>query len=231
MPTARCLLRGSAGMGVLFLVACTHGIAGTQDGLLPQQRFPISFEPQMQVYRLPYDPDAGSDPVMQRELYDIGRDYEENGAGSISVSAAAGNMAAAEQIAGELSALGVPRTRITVVPPGLADVPHTVAIGFVRYRAVSPPCGNWSENLGITYDNRASPNFGCATQHNIAAMIADPRDLAAPEPEGTEDAMRRLTVLGKYQQGAVTGATKSIGPAESVGISAVGKGGGGSGGM
>jgi len=227
------LLQAGAIVSALGLIACAHPVAGPEDALSPQQHFPISFEPQMQVYRLPYDSGTESSPVLERELYDIGRDYIENGAGSISISAMPENASAAEQIVGELAALGVPRNRIAVVPPGMADAPHTVAIGYIRYRAVSPACGNWSENLANNYDNRQSPNFGCAVQHNIAAMIADPRDLAVPEPEGTEDAVRRLTILGKYEQGDNTGAKKSIGPAEESGAvtTSIGGGGGGGGGM
>ena len=226
MRTVRYLLKAVATMGALSLMACAHPIAGPEDALSPQQHFPISFEPKMQVYRLPYDSGAEPDGAVERQLYDIGRDYVENGAGSISISAAANDASAAERIAGELSALGVPRNRISVVPPGMTDVPRTVAISFIRYRAVSPACGNWSENLADTYDNRQQPNFGCAVQHNIAAMIADPRDLATPKPEGTEDAVRRLTVLGKYEQGDTTGAKKSSDQSAAI-ATGVGSGGGG----
>lgn len=225
MRTARYFRHAGASIGALVLIACAHPVAGPEDALSPQQHFAISFEPQMQVYRLPYDTGAGPDPVAERELYSIGRDYIENGAGTISVSASGDNANAAENIAGELSGLGVPRSRITVVPPGMGDAPHTVAIGFIRYRAVSPACGNWSENTAITYDNRQSPNFGCAVQHNIAAMIADPRDLAIPKPEDTEDAERRLTVLKKYEQGDTTGAKKSSD--QSAAVSSIGGSGGG----
>lgn len=233
MPKLRCLLQAGATMSALVLMACASSVAGPEDALSPQQRYAISFEPQMQTYRLPYDAGAGPDPVTERQLNDIGRDYLENGTGTIAVSASSDNASVAERIAGQLSALGVPRNRITVVPPGTADVPRTISIGYIRYRAVSPPCGNWSENLGVTYDNRPSPNFGCANQHNIAAMIADPRDLATPKPEGAEDPVRRLTVLGKYQQGAFSGASKSpeqSGAVTNFNISGGGGGGGGGGG-
>lgn len=227
MRTVRFLLQAGATISALFLIACAHPVAGPEDALSPQQRFPISFEPQMQVFHLPYDSSAAPDSVIERELYDIGRDYLENGAGSISVSATPENASAAEHVVGELAAAGVPHNRIMVVPPGREDAPHTVAIDYIRYRAISPACGNWSENLAYTYDNRPSPNLGCATQHNIAAMISDPRDLAMPEPEGTEDAARRLTILGKYEQGDNTQAKKSLGPAEEYSSMSAGGSGGG----
>jgi len=228
MRKVRYLRQAGAAMGTLALIACSHPVTGPEDAMSPLQHFPISVEPQMQVYRLPYDSSSQPDPALQRELYDIGRDYLENGAGTISVSATPENATAAEHIVGELAAFGVPHNRIAVVPPGMADAPHTVAVGYIRYRAVSPACGRWSENLADNYDNRQAPNFGCAEQHNIAVMIADPRDLVAPKPEGAEDPERRLTVLGKYQQGATTGAAKS---AEQSGSLTGAGGGGGGGGM
>ena len=233
MRKVSCLLQAGAIIGAVALSACAHPVAGPEDAVSPQQRYAISFEPQMQIYRLPFDSGEQPDPVKERELNDIGRDYLENGAGTVAVSTAPENTSAAERVAGELALLGIPRNRITVVPPGTGDVPHTVAIAFIRYRAVSPPCGDWSKDLADTYDNRPSPNLGCAIQHNIAAMISDPRDLAAPKPEGTEDAVRRLTVLGKYEQGDNTQAKRSIGPAEQSGAIATGVGstGGGGGGM
>lgn len=226
MRKVRFLLQAGAAMGAFALIACSHPVTGPEDAVSPLQHFPISVEPQMQVYRLPYDSGSEPDPVLQRELYDIGRDYLENGAGTISVSATPENATAAQHIVGELAAFGVPHNRIAVVPPGMGDVPHTVAVGYIRYRAVSPPCGRWSENLADTYDNRQAPNFGCAEQHNIAVMIADPRDLVTPKPAGTEDPVRRLTVLGKYEQGDNTQAKKSTGPAEDTTVAA-GVGGGG----
>jgi pilus assembly protein CpaD len=45
-------------------------------------------------------------------------------------------------------------------------------------------------------------------QQNIAAMVADPRDLMAPRPMAPMDANRRATVLEHYEKGEVTQATK-----------------------
>ena len=78
-----------------------------------------------------------------------------------------------------------------------------------RYVAEAPPCGNWSSNLSHTAGNVLPPNFGCATQHNFAAMVADPRDLVAPDTTGQADAQRRLTVLQKYRAGEATPAARS----------------------
>jgi pilus assembly protein CpaD len=46
-------------------------------------------------------------------------------------------------------------------------------------------------------------------QHNIAAMVADPRDLVAPRPMGDADAKRRETVMTQYQLGLPTASQKT----------------------
>ena len=46
-------------------------------------------------------------------------------------------------------------------------------------------------------------------QQNIAAMVADPRDLVSPKPLDPNDAQRRLTVLEKYRKGETTVTNKA----------------------
>ena len=56
-----------------------------------------------------------------------------------------------------------------------------VLIAFTRSVAVTKECGDWSKDLGNT-GNEPYPNFGCATQNNIAAMIQNPVDINVPRP-------------------------------------------------
>jgi pilus assembly protein CpaD len=57
-------------------------------------------------------------------------------------------------------------------------------------------------------------------QHNIAAQIAEPRDLVGPRPATPSDATRRNTVLDNYEKGKVTAAEKT--QDQSVKVSGVG---------
>ena len=109
--------------------------------------------------------------------------------------------------------------------PDNADTGDDVRLSYIRYQAHAEACGDWSVNLASTSANQRSPNFGCATQHNLAAMVADPRDLVSPKPLDPNDAQRRLTVLEKYRKGETTVATKAA--EQSGSISQVGGGGGG----
>lgn len=106
----------------------------------------------------------------------------------------------------QLIALGVPADRITreaYDPENGATIAVTVA--FALAEAVIPECGRAWENLASNSQNRPMDNFGCAVTANMAAQIADPADITGPRPTDPPDAARRMTVLGKYEQGVQTG--------------------------
>jgi len=70
-----------------------------------------------------------------------------------------------------------------------------------RSGAHAEECGNWPEDMTRTAQNTTYENFGCSQQNNIAAMVADPRDLIRPRPTAPADAMRRSKVFDKYREG------------------------------
>ena len=53
------------------------------------------------------------------------------------------------------------------------------------------------------------PNFGCATQQNLAAMVANPADLLGPRSQTPRIGDRRDEHWSKYVKGESTGAQKS----------------------
>jgi len=57
------------------------------------------------------------------------------------------------------------------VQPGQARVVIT------RTTAAVPGCPDWSAKSDMNYSNGLSPNYGCAINGNLAAMVADPQDL------------------------------------------------------
>lgn len=71
---------------------------------------------------------------------------------------------------------------------------------------VASRCHAGQENLGPTLNpewpqNYSLRNFGCATQNNLAAAVANPEDLVQPRAEQPSYAARRKTVFEKYRQG------------------------------
>jgi pilus assembly protein CpaD len=104
----------------------------------------------------------------------------------------------AQEAAAILVAGGVSHDRIHYRRGG-----GNVVVSYVRTYAVSPACGEWSD-LTDTADNRPYNTLGCAQQHNIAAMVANPEDLILPETADPSDPMRRSVVIDKYREGDAT---------------------------
>jgi pilus assembly protein CpaD len=77
----------------------------------------------------------------------------------------------------------------------------------ISYRAMSAgtePCGKWTADLGDTTQNKNYENFGCASQNNFAAMIANPADLIGPRLPDTIDPVRRGLAISRYQKSTGT---------------------------
>src|SRR3546814_5953833 len=56
-----------------------------------------------------------------------------------------------------------------------------------RASASVPGCPNWDSKSSLNPVNATSSNYGCATNGNLAAMVADPNDLI----KGTRDTGHR----------------------------------------
>ncbi len=86
-------------------------------------------------------------------------------------------------------------------PDQPADI---VTVNMVFYRAHVETCNQSWENLAKTGSNKPYANFGCALTANLAAQVADPRDLSHPETSDSADASRRSVVLDHYRKGEKT---------------------------
>ncbi|MBE7217100.1 MAG: CpaD family pilus assembly protein [Caulobacteraceae bacterium] len=116
---------------------------------------------------------------------------------------------AAQGVAAVLNALGVPPSRLRLADydaRGAAGAP--VYARYERYEAHGPDCTQGWSNLVATKSNKMSPHFGCAQAANLAAMVADPHDLARPAPSAPADSLRRAFILDKYRQGQVSSSQK-----------------------
>jgi pilus assembly protein CpaD len=228
MLQMKTIFRGCAALMTVLVAACAYPVNGPDSAPPVEKRFPITVEPRMQTLRVGVD-SGGLDPASMADLQRFARDYLRNGSGLVRVSAPRRIPQAANTVAAQMADFGVPRNRIVTGVDDVATPADEVRVSYVGYVASAEPCGDWSSNVGYTAANAPTPNFGCATQHNLAAMVADPRDLVTPKPLGPEDAQRRLTILDKYRKGESTVATKA---AEQSGVvsSAVPSGGGTGGG-
>lgn len=125
----------------------------------------------------------------------------DNATGYVMVRRPGGN-AAAEAAAGRigqiLAAHGIaPQYQVHSTYRGGKGAPVTLA--FQRTFATTAECGDWPQDLARTGRNEPYANFGCSQQHNIAALVANPQDIAQPRPETPPDAMRRGQVITDYR--------------------------------
>ena len=100
---------------------------------------------------------------------------------------------------GLLVALGAPMTA-GAVSPGM------VRVVVSRTTASVPGCPNWSKASTPNFDNSSMPNYGCATNSNLAAMIANPSDLVhGREGSGVGDSFTATRAVDQYRKAIPTG--------------------------
>lgn len=80
-----------------------------------------------------------------------------------------------------------------------------IRISFLALAANVGECGKWEENIIATSENRQYGNFGCATQNNLAKIIANPADLIGPRGESSIDASRRDVVITNWRNSGSRG--------------------------
>jgi pilus assembly protein CpaD len=111
-----------------------------------------------------------------------------------------------------LAASGVPPRGIAVHRYHQEDPRQmaTIRLNYPKISAVAGPCGLWPEDLGSSsknksyFENKDYYNFGCAYQHNMAAMVDNPSDLVQPRSETPAYTTRRSEAFEKYRKGNPT---------------------------
>ena len=89
-----------------------------------------------------------------------------------------------------------------------------VTLAYQRPLAVAPECGNWPRDVGHEPERIAHPNFGCATQRNLAGMVANSRDLMGSQSESPASGERRNRIWSKYTAGDAGGGQSAAAGAE-----------------
>ena len=211
--TPQIALRLAAAAALIAMGSCAATPDTSPGMMMPDgaANHPITVEPSYRALKLAWSPAAGGlSPAEQVQFHAFVADYLAHGNGSIAVSAPAtlGAQGAAQWFAAGINAMGVSRDKILIATHDAPDGDQRVEINYVSYQAHTDRCGDWSENLAYTADNLTPKNFGCAVQQNIAAQIADPRDLLQPRPSDDSDGARRAGVLSNYEAGKITSADK-----------------------
>lgn len=205
-------------LALLALNGCKHYPGATTAVIAdPLARHPIVVSDQAEQLDVEAPSGAVSLAPRQRsDVYHFIGDFKSAGNGRLLVSAPSGskNEIAAMNLLGEIRAIV---RRSGVSPHAVAYHPYQatgrrnapIQITYRRYHAEGPECGDWSTNLAEDPQNLPYPNLGCATQANLAAVIANPRDLLEPRALTPRSSSRRDVVWSKYVNGEPTGAEKA----------------------
>lgn len=154
----------------------------------------------------------GLGPVHAREIEGVARAFTTEGEGPLAINVPSGApnevsaTRAAREIQSALHTHGIPERAITMRPyradPSVAAPP--IVLSYTHTRADVPHNCALNTNLDMDLENEQWPNFGCAGQRNLAAMVAHPNDLVTPRAQDRIDAARRYTVVERYRGGQDT---------------------------
>lgn len=200
------------------LAAC-GGFNGRENAMYDARfRHPIAVDPQVVTLQI----DAPRDKVAlsvadKAALGAFASSYKSRGHGLLTISAPSGSpnertaIALVAETRALLSEIGLAQAAVgyAAYRASSANTNAPLVLTYRRYVASASPCGNWSENYAFNPNNELSPNFGCATQNNLAALVADPADLIGPRDWDPAYAPRRDQVIENYRVGEVTEADSS----------------------
>lgn len=194
-----------------LLAGCVGGPAGGVGPapLSPVSRFSLQVEPGIDRIALAVREDGVSQSQVDA-LAALANRFGVEGSGVLRVEAPSGGDVVANDFAFRVKAalerVGAPGHLIQVVAYEAPDVRAPVLVGFETVRAVVPQCGTQWNNLARTNLNETSSNFGCAVTANLAAQIANPRDIVTPRGMTPSDFGRRAVVFDNYRKGEATAA-------------------------
>lgn len=81
------------------------------------------------------------------------------------------------------------------------EAPTLAQVSFPIYTVAPEDCGHWFVSGEQDMGNYISTNFGCAMQHNIDVMAANPADLHHARPVAERNANRSFDIVSGYWAG------------------------------
>lgn len=181
--------------------ACTSPVANWVEV------YPTPKELNVQVTedRLAVQASANSGLLMQGEAQRI-RDFlaQQGDMSDLRVTVyrtARGSKKAAAGVAHAVAGAGVPKSNISH-GDGWSGAEGAVEIVATRYDA-GITCPDWRRPMIGDNSNVTSSNWGCANASNLAAMVADPKDLVVGRDEDPASGKREADAVQRYNDGKV----------------------------
>ncbi|MEQ8268507.1 MAG: CpaD family pilus assembly protein [Parvibaculum sp.] len=206
--------RGSVVLALTLGLAGCGGFNGPEDTQYDATyTHPISVEADVATLNVGViQGQPGLMPAERAAIAGFAAAYRQRGHGPLTISTPSGSpnagaaAVALSDVRDLLSENGVGGSDLAYTPyrASGSDTSAPLILSFKQYVARPTACGNWSGDYAFDPSNGLLPNHGCATQNNLAVMIADPADLIGPRTMTPADAERRDTVLEKYRAGEST---------------------------
>lgn len=189
---------------VVLLAGCQIDAADLEDNYVAsshEERYPIRVAEA--PVKMNLSAKAGTlRPEQLNSVIGFAQDARNNAASRISVRWSGGSSKArmvAQEAISVMIEQGVPQSMIaTGTHKGGGS---TISMAFMRKVAVTKECGDWSDDLAGDQTNKSYRNHGCATQQNIAAMVANPEDFEKPRAMSPAPAAARTLPVTKYYAG------------------------------
>jgi pilus assembly protein CpaD len=199
----------SASIRTLLLLAaaasaagCAQRFNGAEQALSVAEEHPISVDSQTVTMTMAAaDASAGLSEVDSARLRAFADSFMRNGHGALTVTSPGDGGATAVRQA--LYEFGVPQSAMSEAAYRGGEG-RDVILSYTRYVATPSACGVWEGMKDRDYRNMQSPNFGCASQNNLAAMIGDPHDLIEPAAMTAPDSATRIRGVTKFRKGEIT---------------------------
>src|SRR5947199_5604141 len=210
---ARCLLIASFAAA---LAGCNTTTAQDTTGSIPvayTDRHPISVKEGKKTLVLFVGAGRGGLSPMQRaEVLAFAQNWKRDATGGVTVDRPVGSAnqrAANDTLKETLSIMvqaGVPNSGIGVRPYNSGERNATLRLHYPLMVADAGPCGLWPDDLGPSndakhFENRQYYNFGCASQRNLASMVAEPADIVQPRSEAPAYNAKRAFGAEKWRKG------------------------------
>ncbi len=174
----------------------------------PATRHPIGFSSKREALFVEIAPSGeGLSANQEADVYRFLERYKAESTGRLRIGAPAsakGAMAASRsvrQVEDLVRNAGIPAEAVEQARVSAGGGhPPAVRLAYERSAAVGPQCGQWPENLGETRERLPHQDFGCSSQRNLAATVANARDLIEPQEEAPRSSEVRDARWSKFAE-------------------------------
>ena len=201
MRTMKSILIAAAAAAV---TGCATKFNGAEHALTIEEEHPISVD--SQTVTMTMAPSAALSSLDRARLRAFADAYMRDGHGALTLTSPSGvDAGQAADVRAALSEFGVPAHSVAAASYRTGEGSTSdLILSYTHYIATPSACGVWEGQRDRDFRNMRSPNFGCAAQNNLAAMIGDPRDLVEPAAMTDPDATIRVRGVTLFREGKVT---------------------------